>query len=207
MLLSKVIKRINKLVGNSSSYALTYDQLEQYFSAAVHTINLKLKTNMPTPEKDWALHRTYYSIIYSKQFLGSFNYIDTTINLKLGDMYYNLLDEDYYIYTQSGWSKIFANESDTGAIVKQITIGTSTYDYQCMPDEIIESVLIYLVAAFYLEEEDELESQYRQYISRAEENLTNIQHIYYSSYDMCTVDSKHIVPLGPKNPYWIGDDE
>lgn len=204
MLLNKFIKQVNKLVGNSSSFALTYDQLEQYINTAVDTINLELKTTMLSPEEDWSFHQTYYSIIYSKQFLGSLNYIDSSQVVRLGDMYYNLLEEDYYIYTTEGWQKIFANEFDTGALVPRINIKDSLYDYKCMPEYIIRSVLCYLTAALYLEEEDELENQYRTYMSKVEENLIRVKHTYYSSYDTCHEEpNEH----QDSNPYWIGDGE
>ena len=56
----------------------------------------------------------------------------------------------------------------------------------------------------YLEEEDELENQYRTYMSKVEENLIRVKHTYYSSYDTCHEEpDEH----QDSNPYWIGDDE
>ena len=204
MLLSKFIKRVNKLVGNSSSFALTYNQLEQYISTAVHTINLDLKTTMLTPQQDWDFHNLYYNVIYSKQFLGSLNYIPSDFIPNEGDMYYNLQEEDYYIYIEGEWYKIFLNECDTAQPIKQLKIEESLYEYRCMPEYLIDSVLFYLTAALYLEEEDELENQYRTYMNKVEEYLTKVKYTYYSSYDTCHKDPEE---HQASNPYWIGDDE
>jgi hypothetical protein len=203
MLLSQIIKRVNRLVGNSSSFALTYNQLEQYIDSAVDHINFELKTNMLTPSDDWFYHEDIYKIIYSKKFLGTYNQLESSFQPKEGDMYYNSYSEQYLIYTSGNWEEIFVNEDDTGALVPSLTIEQANYNYKCMPDDIIRSILVYAIAAFYLEEEDELESQYRTYMSKVEEGLADVKRIYYSCYDTAQKEEKQ----EPTNPYWIGDDD
>ena len=90
-------------------------------------------------------------------------------------------------------------------------VGTTTvpitYDYNAMPDNIIRTVLIYHVAASYLEEEDEFESQYKTYMNRADESLIHIQHTYYSMYQTNIFDLDKPKPKPKGNPYWIGEED
>ena len=83
------------------------------------------------------------------------------------------------------------------------------FNYTALPDNVIRTVLIYHVAASYLEEEDEFESQYKTYMSRAEDSLQHILHTYYSVYktnifDLDKPDHHH---LKQHNPYWIDGDD
>ena len=57
------------------------------------------------------------------------------------------------------------------------------YDYNEFPDRYIRSCLVYYTAALYLEEEDEVESQYSMYLSKADDELTSWRKEYFSCYN------------------------
>lgn len=59
------------------------------------------------------------------------------------------------------------------------------YDYNEFPDAYIRSCLIYYTAALYLEEEDEVESQYSMYLKKAEDELVSWRKKDFSCYNTC----------------------
>lgn len=63
------------------------------------------------------------------------------------------------------------------------SLGLGYFNYNVLPDRYIRSCLVYYTAALYLEEEDELESQYKVYLLKAEEELVSWKKQFYSVYD------------------------
>ena len=108
MLINDIIKQINKLLSNSSSFLLTYERLRQYIDVAVDHINFELKTNMKTPHEEWEEKEWVYTISYYPKFLGSFyTGINLTANMDhKGKIYCNLSYNTYYYYNGIQWCPI-----------------------------------------------------------------------------------------------------
>lgn len=242
MLINDIIKQVNKLVSNSSSFLLRYDNLKNYINSAVDIINLRLKTNMATPEEEWETKKWIYTISNNDKFLGDYYDMPSiTLNDK-GYLFCNLADNNYYYFNGLFWCSIdivngtytsnvivehndylgafsdfpeksslesypkyfyntstkcyyeIESEEHNWELVKyvrqkefpldipQTTLTDANTNYSAMPDNIIRTVLIYYIAALYLEEEDEFEYQYTTYKERAENSLTEVQKIHYSVY-------------------------
>lgn len=199
MLLTKIVSAVNKLVGNNSSIPLTYNKLEFYINSAVDHINLFLNTEMHTPSEDWDVNKENYNIIYNNKFLGSFAVtlddpnnkdwllISELAAAKKDDMFFNTKNNKYYICMYDGFrdNKFMVMTNIQILALPELSISnTKNYNYTCLPENVIRQVLIYYIAALYLEEEDEFESQYKTYINRADEALEKIRKIHYSSYDV-----------------------
>lgn len=200
MLLTEIVSAINKLIANNSSMPLTYKKLEFYIESAVDNINLFLNTEMLNPKEDWEVNQITYNIIYSDKYLGEFNFSkedfekddwftknDILKSAKRTDLFYNASDNKYYMNalepsTPESWVAI---ENDVILSFPKLNLqNAKNYDYTCLPENVIRQVLIYYVAALYLEEEDEFEAQYKTFINRAESSLEKIRKIHYSSYDV-----------------------
>lgn len=200
MLLSDIIKRINKLVSNSSSFQLNYAQLQHYIDAAVDHINLVLKTDMLTPQEQYERENIH-------------NYINSLLS-----QYGVFTISDLMVALSRNGENITSYSEFRDYIDNQISIDTvpMSYNYTEMPDNIIRTVLIYHIAASYLEEEDEFESQHQAYMNRADSALQDILKTYYSMYrtdmdsDLYRVHRHHPHKEGevkPFNPYWIAGDD
>ena len=145
---------------------------------------------MPTPQECWeqSIITNYINDLLTEN--GVFTVDDLIVKLNE--------DPNINITTQQQFDD-YINEQ------VEITTVPITYDYCAMPDNIIRTVLIYHVAASYLEEEGEFESQYKTYMNRASESLIHIQHTYYSMYQTDIFDLDKPKPKG--NPYWIGEED
>ena len=198
MLLTKIVSAVNKLVGNNSSIPLTYNKLEFYINSAVDYINLFLNTEMHTPSEDWQVNQITYNIIYSDKYLGEYAFTEEDMingvwqtypelrDAESGKIFYNTsLDLYYKSFLQDEntiWLK--QNVSDFYNLENLRLETTLKYNYTCLPEKVIRQVLVYYIAALYLEEEDEFETQYKTYKTRAEDALEKIRKIHYSVYDV-----------------------
>ena len=211
MLLENIIKHVNKIIANNSSFKLNYDQLEFYINTAVDYINTVLKTQMLNPQEQWENNLLLNNILYNESiksthmYLGEYDKHPIDAN---GAIYYNTTDNLLYYCNEDTWELL---DIDNGKpdikdlIIKKVPL---YFDYNALPDNIIRMVLIYYVAASYLEEEDEFESQYKTYLNKAEDNLLSIRSIYYSMYDLNDYNKHHHHKYENKNPYGLpeGDD-
>lgn len=186
MLLNDIIKQVNKLAGNGSSFRLNYAQLKPYIESSIDYIGNYLRIPLNTPEEDWENNLILYSIVYSNEYNGVFNSTST----KSGYYYYKELSSYTYYYNGTHYIINLTNgsyEYDSQIrhipIIEDIVI--QEYNYNLLPDSVIRSALIYLVTSSYLEEEDELEGQYRTYVSKAENFLKEYRTTHYSCVNCC----------------------
>lgn len=189
MLINDIIKQINKLLSNSSSFLLTYERLRQYIDVAVDHINFELKTNMKTPHEEWEEKEWIYTISHYDKYLGSFYTPPKVTADQVGKIYYDLSYRTYYYFNSTQWCPInlengtyISDGNEINLNIEQIAIDVADMAYMSMPDNVIRSVLIYYAAASYLEEEDEFEAQHSAYKQKAEENLQKIKQTNYSMY-------------------------
>lgn len=192
MLLKDIIKQVNKLVGNGSSFRLNYAQLRPYIDSSIYYIGNYLRTPVVTPDEDWDNNIVLYSIVYSDKYKGLVGETTPTsgnyyFNEGIGQYtyYYNgvhytiNLETGAYTYMSSGGTSV----TNYVTIIDSVDSVIDKYDYNLFPDQLIKSALIYLVTSSYLEEEDELESQYRAYQNRADLFLKEYRITYYSCID------------------------
>lgn len=180
MTINDIVKNINKVLSNYTSFALTYNQLELYIDSAVDYINFELQTKFKTPNESWEEDKYTNSILFSDMFLGFLN--NKPEDPKKGTMYYCNIDEQFYIWDGDSWEIIQGNEIDTGGLITYYDKPLSNFLYD-IPVDLIRNVIVYYAAASYLEEEDEFESQYKMYKAKAEEHLTKVKRKYFSCYD------------------------
>lgn len=195
MLLKDVIKRVNKLVGNGSSFRLHYKQLEPYIDSSIDYVCNFLRIHVPTPSEDWEDNIILYSIIYSDNYKGIF---DPNTNNEMGCFYYNKEFNKYTYYASNGLHydidlttgeyivydiELDEEEDKQVPIIEDILSVIDKYDYNLLADDLIRSSLTYLIASSYLEEEDELEAQYRVYKERADSFLKDYRAMHYSCLD------------------------
>lgn len=190
MLLSKIIQQINLLVSNNSSFKLSYNRLEFYIQRAVDFINFELYTNYKTPDEVFQNNIKYYNLLY---FNNKFVELDiaklesehSLLHYPVGSITQNPKNDNMFMICIQG-EGTGAIKWDTYTVstesLKPITECLDKFDYVEMPDSHIRAVLVYYTAASYLEEEDELESQYAQYKSKALEAMSSIKKQYYSCY-------------------------
>lgn len=209
MLLSDIIKRINKLVSNSSSFQLNYSQLKHYIDASVDYVNLNLKTDMLTPQEAWDKKNIhdYINSLLSQYSVYTISELMLAITTDSNNNY-NITNESEF--------KVFIDENlDAYLVTQNLTAEVpTTYEYTEMPDNIIRTVLIYYIAASYLEEEDEFETQHTSYIERATRAMQEILKTYYCMYHTNMDSDLYKLPRHhhkdnskPFNPYWIAGDE
>lgn len=194
MILQDIVKRINKLISNNSSYNLNFDKLEFYIDTAVDHINLTLKENFKTPREYFDSNFVDEVISYSDKFIGSFDSPED-IPFEVNEdnyIFYNsghCCDAETGYYISSGDSWVLVDElSDLSGIVSFNDMDINSYldkfNYTEIPDRYIRRCVVYFAASFYLEEEDELESQYAVYKDRAEQSLAEWQQMDYSVFDI-----------------------
>ena len=206
MLLNDIVKRVNKLISNNSSYNLNFAKLEFYIDSAVDRINEVLKENFKTPREHFEDNFVDEVISYSDKYLGVFNKLeDIPIDsISDGYIYYqsNCLNPGYYLRQNGVWVLV-DDLSDLSGIVsfEDTELGSyaSKFNYRVIPERYIRSCIIYFAAAYYLEEEDELESQYAVYKDKAEQSLLEWQQLNYSVYDISKPKQHNIRKL--PNPY------
>lgn len=186
MLLNDIIKQVNKLAGNGSSFRLNYAQLKPYIESSIDYIGNYLRIPLNTPEEDWENNIILYSIVYSDEYNGVFD----PSSSKSGYYYYQELASYTYYYNGVHYainlddgSYEYNSQTRYIPIIEDIVI--QKYNYNLLPDSVIRSALIYLVTSSYLEEEDELEGQYRTYFSKAENFLKEYRITNYSCINCC----------------------
>ena len=223
MFLDKILKQINKLLSNSSSYQLTYDKLEFYLEKSIDHIHQTLFTNFRTPQEYFEDSCLYQNVMkYIRDSSGSAVFKGSILSFKpkhIHDadyhIYYNANDETlryisnddlviitpednvgyYFFYVEDlGIFVEYYNDGDITTHTKEEpnltnyyttiqTLGYDYYDYNEIPDRYIRSCLIYYTAALYLEEEDEFENQYSEYIAKASAELEAWRKQYFCCYD------------------------
>lgn len=106
MLINDIVKQINTLVSNSSSFQLTYEKLKYYINMSVDFINFELKTNMLNPEEEWESKEWLYTIGHDPGFLGSF-YGKPKVDLNTkGKLCYDLTDQHYHYFNGLFWCPV-----------------------------------------------------------------------------------------------------
>lgn len=213
MLLNDIVKRVNQLISNNSSYNLNFNKLEFYIDSAVDRINEVLKETFKTPREYFESNFVDEIISYSEYYLGVFNSEEDIPIDDIGDgyIYYKLgpcFDKTagYYLRQDGKW--ILVDElSDLSGIVSfentEVSSYLDKYNYKVIADRYIRRCLIYFAAAYFLEEEDELENQYAIYKDKAEQSLAEWQQLDYSVYDISMKPSHKYNRM--RNPYSIGD--
>lgn len=195
MKIPDIIKQINKLVSNSSSFKLNYDRLKFYLDSAIDYINDGLLTNYPTIDEYWENNINYWSVkinigvtpfIVSYSFSSDSYWLDNkTLYLYLGSE--KVKQEDLPNYLLSCEDGILYKKNSYGNYTEEyyelVTKIPDDFDYNVIPDKYIRSCLIYKASALYLEEEDELEGQYQTYSSKANIALSTWKKQYYSMYE------------------------
>lgn len=215
MLLKDIVSQVNKLLSNNSSFKLSYDRLKFYINTSIDYINSNLFTDYPTPDELYNNNKSYYSAVDKA---NEYNYIPVKItNVPNKNDYY--FDEDtvclYYnnkivanyeifpmIYIIENGNLYYSESKENENYIKldytiNPNIPIDTFNYDVLPDRYIRSCIVYYTASAYLEEEDELESQYHIYKNNAESELSKLKQQYYSMYDTTKCTDKEI----NKNPY------
>lgn len=194
MLLNDIVKRVNKLISNNSSYNLNFNKLEFYIDSAVDRINEVLKESFQTPREYFEANFVDEIISYSDKYLGIFKDDSLLTSANDGDIYYKL-DVGYYIKSNGVW--VLVDEiSDLADVISfsdtEVSNYTDKFNYKVISERYIRKCLIYFVAAYYLEEEDELESQYAVYKDKAEQSLLEWQQLDYSVFDISEANRRFI---------------
>lgn len=202
MHVSIIIDRINEILSNNSSFKLSYDKLKFFLDNAVDNINRELRTSYLTIDEVYYKDFKYNYALCSGYTPLYIRANDEKYSVILGNGYIALKDsatDEYYdgiadavyleeydtLYVKSSGSEythIFDVIMDESEMVNTKYI-IGKLNYTEIPDRYIRSCLIYYTAALYLEEEDELESQYQIYKNKAQEELIEWKHEYYSCYD------------------------
>lgn len=202
MLIKDIVKKINKLVSNNTSFKLDYERLRLYIDGAVDHINTELLTEYKTPEELFQAYKGYYSVLYpqdnsspiSSVILSKtspnengywFNsnlqrliFYDLVVNTSTSSFSYVYIKEDMSLYEQLSDGSF--RQLSYNMLNK---LPENEFNYTEIPDRYIRSCIAYYAAALYLEEEDELESQYYSYKSKADAELKNWKKQYYSMYE------------------------
>lgn len=194
MLLNDIVKRVNKLISNNSSYNLNFNKLEFYIDSAVDRINEVLKESFQTPREYFEANFVDEVISYSDNYLGIFEDDSLLTSADDGDIYYKL-DVGYYIKSNGVW--VLVDEiSDLADVISfsdtEVSNYANKFNYKVISERYIRKCLIYFVAAYYLEEEDELESQYAVYKDKAEQSLLEWQQLDYSVFDISEANRRFI---------------
>jgi hypothetical protein len=202
MLLKDIIKQINRLISNNSSYNLNFEKLEFYIDGAVDHINETLKTDFKTPREYYEANSVDEIISYHENFIGVLTTPPEASSVfPEGSIYFLLSKEEgvtsgYYVKHESGDFSLVEDLSD---LIKYISFTNTNifsyvdkYNYTQIPDKYIRSILVYYAAALYLEEEDELENQYAIYKSKADESLAQWQQLDFSVFDITESNRRFI---------------
>lgn len=197
MLIKDIVKKINKLVSNNTSFKLDYERLRLYIDGAVDHINTELLTEYKTPQEVFEELIGYYSALYNLE-ISSVILSNTTpdadgymFNTERNMLVYNgqLVDAPTqlfpYIYVIENMGLYAQLEDGSFEQIEYSLLDKMPEDinYTEIPDRYIRSCVAYYAAALYLEEEDELESQYYAYKSKADAELKNWKKQYYSMYE------------------------
>lgn len=200
MKVNEIVRRINELVSNSSSFKLNYNRLKFFIDSAVDTINIELLTEYPTIDEYWSNNINYWSILIGLGIVPEIiSNVETTddvwFNTKYNKIYYGsepveqvVLSPEFkfpqYLYVQETYK--FYELIDGVYVEKEYNVITempNDFDYNVFPDRYIRSCVIYHATALYLEEEDELESQYQTYKAKAMKEIANWKKQHYSMYE------------------------
>lgn len=202
MLIKDIVQKINKLVSNNTSFKLDYERLRLYIDGAIDHINTELLTEYKTPEELFQTYKGYYSVLHPRDGSSPISPIilsNTTPN-ELGYwfnsnlqrlMFNNILVDTAttsfnYVYIEEDMS-LYEQLSDGSFRQLGYTmldkLPANEFNYNEFPDRYMRSCVVYYAAALYLEEEDELESQYYAYKSKADAELKNWKKQYYSMYE------------------------
>lgn len=190
MLLKDIVKRVNKLISNNSSYNLNFAKLEFYIDSAIDRINEVLKENFKTPREYFEDNFVDEVISYSDKYLGIFEKSDDipVNSISDGYIYYQSKGETGYYLRQDGAWVLVDDITDLSGVISfsdtEVGNYADKYNYCVIPDKYIRRCLIYSIAAYYLEEEDELENQYAIFKDKAEQSLLEWQQLDYSVYDI-----------------------
>ena len=190
MLLNDIVKRVNKLISNNSSYNLNFNKLEFYIDSAIDRINQVLKENFKTPREYFEDNFVDEVISYSDKYLGVFN--------KPEDIPVDSISDGYIYYQTKGVAGYYLRQNDVWVLVDdlsdlsgivsfadvELNNYVSKFNYRVIPERYVRGCIIYFTAAYYLEEEDELENQYAVYKDKAEQSLLEWQQLDYSVYDI-----------------------
>lgn len=176
MKLYDILRGVNRLVSNSSSYPLGYDALQLYLDTTIDYINGYLYENFLTIQE--AFDKQWYK----------WSMPEESIHLHLGimDTFPDATENDGK-YVQVGGKDYMAVDGewvDAPEIIRLQEPDPHTFEYTEIPDNYIRSILIYHTAALYLEEEDETEQQYSLYKARANEALERWMRKDYTVHDM-----------------------
>lgn len=193
MLLKDIISSINKLVSNNSSFKLDYDRLKLYLDGAIDYVNTELLTEYPTIEEYFYNNIGYYSVILNEGITPVLVSNKPMCNNYVFDEYQSMLlynnlpvgansPEYIFVKESSKFYKLLPDYSYYEQSYDMLEFMPLEYDYNDIPDRYIRSCVIYKAASLYLEEEDELESQYQTYRSKADKELAKWKQQYYSMY-------------------------
>lgn len=194
MLLNDIVKRVNKLISNNSSYNLNFSKLEFYINSAVDYINESLQTDFQTPREYFDNNFVDELISYYKYYYGVVSEHPNLIEAFPDNAIYFLLSKNpnskngYYIKKNNMFELVESLAQIPVECIsfsnKDINNYLDKYNYTLIPDKYIRQILVYYTAALYLEEEDELENQYAIYKSRAEQSLLEWQVLDFSVFDI-----------------------
>ena len=101
--------------------------------------------------------------------------IDTNNELYLSDGSELYTEDNYRLSIAYTYTEL--QESDIPEVVNM------DVNYVAIPDRYIRSCVVYGAVCNYLEEEDELENQYRIYKNKVEQEIDNWKKQYYSMYE------------------------
>lgn len=201
MLIKDIVKRVNRLLSNNSSFHLDYMKLKFYIEGAFDHVNLELKTEYPTPSIIYDNNLKYnyavcsgYTVIYVREndedYIVRYSGKNLVLFNRDTDKPYSGIANAVYV---EDVDKLYVKDKAThlGMFDKEISEQEvlskphliENMDYTEIPDRYIRSCIVYYTAALYLEEEDELEGQYRAYKDKADKELIEWKHEYYSCYD------------------------
>ena len=197
MLIKDIVQKINKLVSNNTSFKLDYERLRLYIDGAVDHINTELMTEYMTPQERFEELQGYYSALFNS-------------NISAEVLSWSVPNERGYMFDPNKFMLIYKGQLvdaptqmfpyiyiiENMGLYRQLIDGSfeqisytmldkmpNDFNYDEFPDRYIRSCLIYYAAALYLEEEDELESQYAAYKSKAAAEIAKWKQQYYSMYE------------------------
>lgn len=197
MLIKEIVKKINQLVSNNTSFKLDYERLRLYLDGAVDHINTELLTEYSTIQELFEKFRGYYSVLY-KSNIAPVMLSNTAPNLDgywFNENEHRLMQHHIvmeaalpaypYVYVIENMM-LYECLPDGSYLPKSYSMLDKVPDdmnYDEFPDRYIRSCLCYYASALYLEEEDELESQYAAYKSKAAAEIAKWKQQYYSMYE------------------------
>ena len=213
MLVKDIVNHINKLLSNNTSFKLSYDRLKFYLDSAVDDINREMLTDYPTIQELYDSARGYYYMLSLGNTVvvlddnKDYYYDDKTMLLYYKDnkvvipdienLYSTSTGETFYIDTNT---ELYTSDEDVLYFDEQHTLNDNylyrlypaqdipaevniNVDYVAIPDRYIRSCVVYGAVCNYLEEEDELEGQYKIYKSRVDREFDSWKKQYYSMYE------------------------